>query len=62
MADDRVVLLGQEMDGKESRWSFDNIRTDSWDFRDERSTDGGKTWRIREVDRMTRRGAAPAVQ
>jgi hypothetical protein len=56
------VLLGQEMDGKESRWSFDNIRTDSWDFRDERSTDGGKTWRIREVDRMTRRGAAPAVQ
>jgi hypothetical protein len=62
IADDRIVLLSQDTDGKESRWSFDNVRPDSWVFRDETSTDGGKTWRIREVDRMTRRGAAPVVQ
>jgi hypothetical protein len=62
VGDDRVVLLGQDTDGKESRWSFDHVRPDSWVFRDEASSDGGKTWRIRELDRMTRRGAPPVVQ
>lgn len=62
VGDDRVVLLSQDTEGKESRWSFDNVRPDSWVFRDEASSDGGKTWRTREIDRMTRRGAASAVQ
>jgi hypothetical protein len=55
VADDRVVLLSQEQDGKVSRWSFEDIRPDSWVFRDELSIDSGKTWRLKEVDRMKRR-------
>lgn len=56
VGDDRIVLLSKNTDGKESRWSFDDIRPDSWVFRDEGSGDGGKTWRLREVDHMKRRG------
>ena len=62
VGDDRIVLLSQNTDGKESRWSFDHIRPDSWIFRDEGSGDGGKTWRLREEDHMKRRGAAPPAQ
>jgi hypothetical protein len=58
VGDDRIVLLSQNTDGKETRWSFDDIRPDSWVFRDEETRDGGKTWRLREVDHM-KRGAAP---
>ena len=57
--DDRIVLHGENTDGKQSRWSFDEIRADSWVFRDEVSSDGGTTWRLREEDHMKRRGAAP---
>ena len=62
VGDDRIVLHSNNSDGKETRWSFDDIRPDSWVFRDEETRDGGKTWRLREVDHMKRRGAAPAVQ
>jgi hypothetical protein len=62
VGDDRIVLLSPNMDGKESRWSFEDIRPDSWIFRDERSSDGGKTWRLREVDHLKRRGEAPPAQ
>ena len=62
VGDDRIVLLSQNTDGKESRWSFEDIRPDSWVFRDERSSDGGKTWRLREVDHLKRRGEAPPAQ
>lgn len=54
--DGRIVLHSQNKDGKESRWSFDEIRPDSWVFRDEETSDGGKTWRLREEDHMKRRG------
>jgi hypothetical protein len=57
--DNRIVLHEQTADGKETRWSFDDIRLDSWVFRDEETRDGGKTWRLREEDHMKRRGAAP---
>ncbi len=61
VGDDRIVLLSQNTDGKVSRWSFLDIRPDSWVFRDEASSDGGKTWRLREEDHLKRRGAsAPA--
>jgi hypothetical protein len=43
VGDDRIVLLSQNTDGKMSRWSFEDILPDSWVFRDERSSDGGKT-------------------
>ena len=58
VGDDRIVLLSKDTQGSVSRWSFDDMRPDSWVFRDEASSDGGKTWRLREEDRMKRRGAA----
>ncbi len=58
VGDDRIVLHGEAKDGKQTRWSFEDIRPDSWVFRDEVTRDGGKTWRLREEDRMTRRGVA----
>jgi hypothetical protein len=57
VGDDRIVLLSEDKDGKERRWSLEDIRPDSWVFRDEASVDGGKTWQLREVDHMTRRSA-----
>jgi hypothetical protein len=54
----RIVLHSQNKDGRETRWSFDEIRPDSWVFRDEETSDSGKTWRLREEDRMKRRDAA----
>lgn len=60
VGDDRIVLLSQDADGKQRRWSLVDIRPDSWVFRDEASHDGGKTWRLLEEDHMTRRGAAQA--
>jgi hypothetical protein len=60
VGDDRIVLRSRDTVGRESRWSFDEIRADSWVFRDEVSSDGGKTWRLREEDHMTRRGVPPA--
>jgi hypothetical protein len=62
VGDDRVVLLSKNEDGEERRWSLNDIRPDSWIFRDEVSSDGGKTWRLREEDQMKRRGAAPSAQ
>lgn len=57
VGDNRIVLHKQNADGRETRWSFDDIRPDSWVFRDEETRDGGKTWRLREEDHMMRRGA-----
>ena len=44
---------------RETRWSFDDIRPDSWVFRDEETRDGGKTWRLQSEYHMKRRGVAP---
>ena len=57
--DGRIVLHNQSKEGRETRWSFDEIRPDSWVFRDEETGDGGKTWRLREEDHMKRRSAIP---
>jgi hypothetical protein len=62
VGDDRIVLLSQDKDGQERRWSLEDIRPDSWVFRDEVSIDGGKTWRLREVDRMKRRSATASAR
>ena len=58
VGDDRIVLHSEDTDGKETRWSFNDICSDSFVFRDEVSRDGGKTWWVREEDHMKRRGAA----
>jgi hypothetical protein len=62
VGDDRIVLLSPNADGKQRRWSFLEIRPDSWVFRDEVSLDGGKTWRLREEDQMKRRGAPASAR
>jgi hypothetical protein len=61
VGDDRIVLHGQDADGKEARWSFNDIRPDSFVFRDEESRDGGKTWWLREEDHMKRRAAVSGL-
>lgn len=60
----RIVFLTQDLSGKgdrTNRWSFDDIGPASFVFRDEQSSDGGKTWRLLEEDRMTRRDVEPAA-
>jgi hypothetical protein len=62
VGDDRIVLNSQDFDGKDTRWSFNDIRPDSFVFRDEESRDGGKTWRLQAEYHMKRGGAAPPAQ
>jgi hypothetical protein len=52
---DRIVLEGTSSDGAIRRWSFNDIEPDSFVWRNQKSTDGGKTWRLREEHHMTRR-------
>ena len=53
---DRIVLRGQDSDGSLLRWSFNDIRADSFVWRGETSRDQGKSWRLEEEHHMTRRG------
>ena len=59
---DRIVLRGQDGDGSSLRWSFNDIRRDSFVWRGEKSRDGGKTWKLEEEHNMKRRGADPSGQ
>lgn len=43
---DRIVLHGEDEDGSVRRWSFNDIRPDSFVWRGERSSDQGTTWRL----------------
>ena len=52
---DRIVLEGEVGEGSRRRWSFNDIRTDSFVWRGERSRDNGKTWRLVEEHQMKRR-------
>lgn len=57
--DDRVVLDSQDLvAGQTRRWSFNDIRPDSLVFRDDASSDGGKTWTLKSEYHMKRRGAS----
>ena len=56
---DRIVLSGKDSDGSSLRWSFNNIRADSFTWRGEISRDGGKTWRLEEEHQLKRRTGAP---
>lgn len=53
---DRIVLDGRLGDGSRLRWSFNDIRPDSFIWRGESSSDDGRTWRPRNEHRMKRRG------
>jgi len=52
---DRIVLTGVDTDGAQIRWSFNDIKTDSFIWRGETSRDGGKTWILDEEHHMKRR-------
>jgi hypothetical protein len=59
VGDDRIVLDSHDLDGEETRWSFNDIRCGSFAFRSEVSRDDGKTWRLQSDYRMKRQSAAP---
>jgi hypothetical protein len=52
---DRIVLRGTDADGLPIRWTFNDIKQDSFLWRGEKSRDGGKTWKLEEEHHMTRR-------
>jgi hypothetical protein len=52
---DRIVLRGVDTDGAPIRWSFNDIKPDSFVWRGEKSRDGGKTWKMEEEHHMKRR-------
>jgi hypothetical protein len=59
---DRIVLDSQDLvAGQTRRWSFNDIRDDSLVFRDDASSDGGKTWKLKSEYHMKRRGADGAT-
>ena len=55
---DSIVLMGRDKDGAQIRWSFLNIKSDSFTWHGETSRDGGKTWILEEEHHMTRRRSA----
>lgn len=63
IGDDRIVLDSQDLvAGQTRRWSFTDIRGDSMVFRDDASSDGGKTWTMKSEYHLTRRDAAPTLR
>jgi len=57
LSKDRYVLVTHDLGGKDTRWSFSDIRPDSFEWRDETSSDGGKTWSLHSDYHMKRHGA-----
>jgi hypothetical protein len=55
VGDDRIVLDTRDFDGTDTRWSFNEIRPDSFVWREEESLDGGKSWRLVAEHHMKRR-------
>jgi len=56
VGDDRIVLDSQDLvAGQTRRWSFNDIRDDSLVFRDDASSDGGKSWTLKSEYHMKRR-------
>jgi hypothetical protein len=57
---DRIVLDGATDEGVRIRWSFNDIRRDSFIWRGEKSRDDGRTWRLADEYHLKRRSAAPS--
>jgi hypothetical protein len=51
------VLETPDLGRKQTRWSFNDIRPDSFVWRDEASNDDGKTWKLQAEYQMKRRRA-----
>jgi hypothetical protein len=56
--DDRLMLVGRDMDGSHLEWEFTNITEDSFDWTGRTSPDGHDGWRVEQ--RMRGRRCAPA--
>src|SRR2546423_4785882 len=52
---DRIVLRGVDTDGLPIRWTFSEMKADSFHWQGEKSHDGGKTWKLEEDHHMKRR-------
>ena len=54
---DRIVLRGVDTDGLPIRWTFRDIRPESFRWQGEKSHDAGNTWTVEEDHHMKRRSA-----
>lgn len=52
---DNIVLRGVDTDGLPIRWTFREMKPDSFHWQGEKSRDGGKTWMVEEDHHMKRR-------
>ena len=52
---ERIVLEGDDSDGDPMRWSFNDIKPDSFLWRGEKSKDRGKNWRVEQEMFLKRR-------
>ena len=52
---DNIVLRGIDTDRAQIRWTFMDIKDDSFTWHGEKSRDGGKTWKLEEEHHMRRR-------
>lgn len=59
---DRFVLETQDFGSARNRWSANDIRPDAFVWRDEKSNDDGKTWKLEAEYQMKRRGTAAGAQ
>ena len=57
VGNDRYVLETPDLGSKQTRWSFYDIRRDSFAVRAEASNDDGKTWKLQSEYQMKRRHA-----
>jgi hypothetical protein len=63
LGDDRIVLESHDLVPNETRrWSFNDIGPSSLVFRDEASSDGGKSWTLKSEYRMRRHTDSSAAQ
>ncbi len=56
----RIVLEGPDVDGSMLRWSFNEIKADSFLWLGETSNNGGQTWRVEQVMQLRRPSADQA--
>jgi hypothetical protein len=59
---DNIVLRGVDNEDAALRWSFKNIKPDSFVWYGEKSFDKGKTWRLEEEHHMRRRASVTSMQ
>jgi hypothetical protein len=52
---DRIVLRGVDTDRLPIRWTFSEMKPNSFHWQGEKSHDGGKTWKLEEDHHMKRR-------